>query len=218
MTEETNQNNDQKNEFCKKTTSKFFLGECDFKIGATKEEHIPLSKIPEVAFAGLSNVGKSSLINALTNRNSLARTSSTPGRTQQINFFLLRDKIMLVDLPGYGYAKVSRSESAKWHHLTIEYLRRRANLERVFLLIDSRRGLKDSDRKIMDIFDEAAVNYQVILTKCDKTKQEELVKIHKLILSESHLHVALHPKIIQTSSLKKNGLDDLRYEIMQFIK
>jgi GTP-binding protein len=193
-----------------------FAGNCEFKIGATKRDHIPDSDVPEVAFAGLSNVGKSSLINALTNRNTLAKTSNTPGRTRQLNFFLLREHLTLVDLPGYGYARASKIDIAGWTGLTRQYLRGRPNLRRVCVLIDSRRGLKEDDRKIMDLLDEAAVTYQIILTKTDKTKKTDVEKIISDIKAEAHKHIALHPDVISTSSHDNIGIDLLRAELASF--
>lgn len=193
-----------------------FSGACDFKIGATEISHIPKSEISEVAFAGLSNVGKSSLINALTGRKTLARTSSTPGRTRQINFFLLREKITLVDLPGYGYAKAPQKAIKIWNDLTKEYLKNRPNLMRVFILVDSRRGVKDSDRKMMDLLDESAVNYQIILTKSDKVKKLDVEKIISDINAEAHKHIALTQEVIVTSSNKNNGIDIVRATIASF--
>lgn len=193
-----------------------FSGECEFKIGATKSEHIPDSDINEVAFAGLSNVGKSSLINALTGRTTLARTSQNPGRTRQLNFFLLREKMTLVDLPGYGYAKASKGDIKSWTKLTKRYLKGRPNLMRVCLLIDSRRGLKDSDREIMDLLDDSAVNYQLILTKTDKIKKTDVDKIISVIKSEAYKHTALHPEVIATSSRGNINIDILRAELAKF--
>lgn len=194
-----------------------FSGECEFKIGATKSEHIPDSDVSEVAFAGISNVGKSSLINAITGRKTLARTSQTPGRTRQLNFFLVREHITIVDLPGYGFAKASKKDIGVWTKLTREYLKGRPNLQRVCLLIDSRRGLKDSDRKIMDLLDESAVNYQLILTKTDKIKKQDVEKIISAIKSEAYKHTALHPDVMITSSKDNIGIDILRAELAQFI-
>ena len=194
-----------------------FSGECEFKIGATKISVIPDSTFNEVAFCGLSNVGKSSLINSLTGRNSLARTSQNPGRTRQLNFFLLREKLMLVDLPGYGFARASKSEIKGWTNLIYDFLKGRPNLRRVCLLIDSRRGLKDSDRKVMDIMDDAAVAYQIILTKVDKVKKTDVEKIISVIKNEAHKHIALHPEIISTSSKDNLGLDVLKAELAQFV-
>ncbi|MDA0781141.1 MAG: ribosome biogenesis GTP-binding protein YihA/YsxC [Rickettsiales bacterium] len=193
-----------------------FSGQCDFKIGATELSHIPESDISEVAFAGLSNVGKSSLINAITGRTTLARTSVTPGRTRQLNFFLLRDCLTLVDLPGYGYAKASKKDIKGWTDLTKKYLKGRPNLARVMLLVDSRRGLKDSDRSIMDLLDESAVNYQIILTKSDKVKKLDVEKIISDIKAEAHKHIALHPEVITTSSRKNIGIDTIRAIIASF--
>jgi GTP-binding protein len=193
-----------------------FSGECEFKIGATKLEHIPESGFPEVAFAGLSNVGKSSLINALTNRNTLARTSQTPGRTRQLNFFLLREQLTLVDLPGYGYAKASKGDIKGWNYLTKKYLKGRPNLQRVCILIDARRGVKDSDRQIMDLLDESAVNYQIILTKIDKVKKSDVEKIISDIKAEAHRHIALHPVVLPTSSQKGTGIDIVKAELANF--
>ncbi len=152
---------------------KLFAGACDFVAGAATTERIPPDTLQEFAFVGRSNVGKSSLINALTGRNALARVSQTPGRTRQINFFDLGGQCLLVDLPGYGYAKISKQMAADWQHLISTYLRGRASLRRVVLLIDARRGVLDVDREVMGLLDKAAVSYVVTLTKIDTLKPAE---------------------------------------------
>ena len=187
-----------------------FAQNCDFVMGAAEEHQLPESALPEVAFAGRSNVGKSSLINALTGRKTLARISNTPGRTQEVNFFNLDGKLVLVDLPGYGYARASKTEITRWNKLIRDYLRGRVNLRRVFILIDARHGLKDSDREVMDLLDEAAVVYQVVLTKADKVKRDILATVIKNTLAQVAKSAAAHPEIIFTSSVKKNGVAELR--------
>ncbi len=187
-----------------------FAQTCDFVMGAAEEHQLPESALPEVAFAGRSNVGKSSLINALTGRNTLARTSNTPGRTQEVNFFNLAGKLVLVDLPGYGYARASKTEITRWNKLIRDYLRGRVNLRRVFILIDARHGLKDSDREVMVMLDEAAVVYQIVLTKADKVKRDKLATVIKNTLAQVAKSAAVHPEIIFTSSVKKNGVAELR--------
>ncbi|MCY4065501.1 MAG: ribosome biogenesis GTP-binding protein YihA/YsxC, partial [Rhodospirillaceae bacterium] len=151
-----------------------FAQECSFVAGVVQVGGLPPDALPEVAFAGRSNVGKSSLINALTNRKALARTSNTPGRTQQINFFDLGGRLCLVDLPGYGYARASKDKVRRWNALIRDYLRGRASLRRVCLLIDARRGLTPGDREIMGLLDASAVSYQIVLTKSDKLHESEL--------------------------------------------
>lgn len=187
-----------------------FAQRCDYILSALKTEQLPAPGLPEVAFAGRSNVGKSSLVNALTGRKTLARTSNTPGRTRQLNFFDLGGRLMLVDLPGYGYAKAPRKEAQAWTRLTRDYLKGRANLRRVCLLIDGRHGLKEPDREIMKELDEAAVSYQVVLTKCDKVKAGELEQRLAALAAELAKHVAAHPEIQATSALKGMGIDALR--------
>ncbi|MFN7038887.1 MAG: ribosome biogenesis GTP-binding protein YihA/YsxC [Alphaproteobacteria bacterium] len=193
-----------------------FAQECQFVAGAANVPAIPKLDLPEIAFAGRSNVGKSSLINSLTNRNSLARVSHTPGATKQINFFSLGNKIMLVDLPGHGYAKVSKKELLGWSKLIMDYLKGRPNLKRVCLLIDSRRGIKESDELLMKLLDEVAVIYQIILTKTDKISKEELENSIKLIEATMLNHPALHPEIIATSSREKTGINHLQMELAKF--
>ncbi len=187
-----------------------FAQACEFKIGAVQMGQIPPSDVTEIAFAGRSNVGKSSLINALTGRNTLARTSHTPGRTQQINFFLLGERLSLVDLPGYGYAKASKTKVAAWNRLIRDYLRGRPNLRRVCVLIDCRHGLKPSDHDVMTMLDDAAVSYQVVLTKTDKIKPDALAKTMAKLQDELVKHVACHPEVMLTSSHKKAGVEHMR--------
>jgi GTP-binding protein len=187
-----------------------FARECRFVAGATNEEILPAATLPEVAFAGRSNVGKSSLVNALTGRNTLARVSHTPGRTQQINFFDLAGRLMLVDLPGFGFAKVSKTRVRGWTGLIFLYLRGRATLRRVCLLADSRHGLKEVDREFMKQLDAAAVSYQVVLTKADKLKPEELAARRADIAREIAGHVGAHPEIVATSAHAGLGIPELR--------
>lgn len=190
-----------------------FAQEPTFLRGVVDLKGLPEAKGPEVAFAGRSNVGKSSLINALLNRSTVARTSNTPGRTRQLNFFQLTEGLRLVDLPGYGYARVSKTEAAAWTALLLDYLRGRAALKRVLLLIDARHGLKANDEEVMALFDTAAVNYMIVLTKADKLKPPEQRKIHSATQALARAHPACHPEVLLTSSAKGLGLERLRQSI-----
>lgn len=196
-----------------------FAGRVDFVMGGVSLDLLPPADRAEVAFAGRSNVGKSSLVNALTGRKTLARTSNTPGRTQELNFFEMGADMgtpaYLVDLPGYGYAKIERKKVNAWTRLVKDYLRGRPNLRRVMLLIDSRHGLKENDREIMKMLDEAAVNYQIVLTKLDKLKVAERDKILKKTQEDAKKFIACHPVIMATSSEKGWGLTEIRAEIGQ---
>ena len=187
-----------------------FAQTCDFVRGAAALSDIPPARSPEIAFAGRSNVGKSSLVNALTGRSTLARVSNTPGRTREINFFLLGSRLMLADLPGYGYARVSKVESARWTELVFAYLRGRPNLRRVVLLIDARRGLLEHDVEVMNLLDKAAVSYQIVLTKIDKLKPQELRDAETSVAAEAVKHGAAHPEILVTSSVSGEGIAELR--------
>lgn len=195
---------------------KLFQRECDFRAGAQNFEALPPVELPEVAFAGRSNVGKSSLINALLNRKSLARVSQSPGCTAQINFYNLFNSLMLVDLPGYGYARKSKSTLKEWDGLIKSYLKGRPNLKRVCLLVDSRRGVGPADIELMDLLDEAAVVYQIIYTKRDEVKSSDAAELAKAAEALGKKHVALHPAVLFTSSEEKTGLVELREEINQF--
>ena len=193
-----------------------FAQNCGFVTGAGQLGQLPLHALPELAFVGRSNVGKSSLINSLTGRKSLARTSNTPGRTQQINFFNLGDRLMLVDLPGYGYARAPKISVIKWTQLIHLYLKGRANLRRVCVLVDARHGLKDSDRSLMRELDQAAVAYQIVLTKVDKVKniaQQARCRIERELLR----HPAAFPAAFLTSAQKDIGLSELRAELMSIV-
>ncbi len=187
-----------------------FAQQCAFVTAAVKPHQLPEPELPEVAFAGRSNVGKSSLINALTGQRRLARTSRAPGRTQQINFFALGGRLVLVDLPGYGYARVARTRVRAWTRLVEAYFRGRGNLRRLCLLVDARHGLKASDGAVMAMLDEAAVSYQVILTKADKVKPERLLGVEEGLGRELSAHAAAHPDIIITSARNGGGIETLR--------
>ena len=187
-----------------------FAKECNFLTAAAQDGQLPHLALPEIAFAGRSNVGKSSLVNALTGRKTLARTSHTPGRTQQLNFFGLGERLILVDLPGYGFARASKTDVKRWTGLTRNYLKGRTELRRVCLLIDARHGLKDNDRDIMKELDVAAVSYQVVLTKADKLKPNALAAALETVEAELAKRPAAHPEVSVTSSHKARGIAELR--------
>jgi GTP-binding protein len=192
---------------------KLFAGPCEFFHAAARADGLPPIGAPEVAFAGRSNVGKSSLINALTSRSGLARTSHTPGRTQELIFFDLNGQATLVDMPGYGYAAVAKSKSASWGELARDYLRGRPSLVRVFVLVDGRHGLKESDRGTMRALDAAAVSYAVVLTKGDEVKPSDRSARIAATLEGLRGHVAAYPGAILTSARTGEGLAELRAHI-----
>ena len=202
---------------------RLFAGPIGFLKSAPSLKFLPDADAPEVAFAGRSNVGKSSLLNALAGRNGLARTSNTPGRTQELNFFDVGPVeeappvFRLVDMPGYGFAKAPKDMVRQWKHLVNDYLRGRAVLKRVLVLVDSRHGLKDVDRELMTMLDRAAVSYRLVLTKADKIKASELAEIEAATAAEARKHVAAHPEVMVTSSEKGMGIPELRAAVIEAI-
>ena len=196
---------------------KLFAGPVEFLKSAPQLKFLPDPDVPEIAFAGRSNVGKSSLLNALTNRKGLARTSNTPGRTQELNFFDVGQppQIRLVDMPGYGFAEAPKDLVKRWRFLVNDFLRGRAVLKRAILLVDSRHGLKPVDVEIMDMLDAAAVNYQLVLTKADKVKPSALAEVIEQTAAQSAKHPAAHPQLIATSSETGEGIAELRTAILQ---
>ena len=192
----------------------FFAHPVTFLMGAVAISGLPPADLPEVAFAGRSNVGKSSLINAVTGRKDLARASTAPGRTREINFFVADETLRLVDLPGYGFAKVSRGVANKFQNLGRSYLRGRPNLKRAYLLIDSRHGLKDVDLEAMEAFDLAAVSYQIVLTKADKLKPRDVVQVTAETVRKIARRPAAFPRVLATSAEKGTGIPELRAEIV----
>ena len=196
---------------------KLFAGPVTFLKSAPGLQFLPDAIAPEIAFAGRSNVGKSSLLNALTNRNGLARTSNTPGRTQELNFFDVGEPIQLrlVDMPGYGFAEAPKDMVKRWRFLVNDYLRGRAALKRALVLVDSRHGLKDVDRDVMRMLDDAAVSYHIVLTKGDKVKPTALGALYETTMVEAAKHPAAHPSIFTTSSETGNGIAELRTAILK---
>ena len=190
-----------------------FAAECQFFHGAQKLEQLPLPGLPEVAFAGRSNVGKSSLVNALTGRNTLARTSSQPGRTRQLNFFDLGARLTLVDMPGYGYAQAAKDIKADWQGMMFDYLRGRPTLRRVLLLLDARIEFKPSDGAVMDLLDQAAVTFVLVLTKADAVKPAALARKAAATAEIARAHAAAYPQIFVTSSETGLGIVELRAEL-----
>ena len=196
-----------------------FFDNCSFVKGVANIEGLEFSDIPEIAFLGRSNVGKSSLLNAITKRSKLAHTSKTPGRTQELNFFSIiidRPIINIVDMPGYGFAKASKKKIREWTDLSKFYLQNRPNLRRVFLLIDSRHNIKDSDKKIMSMLDDCAVSYQIVLTKIDKINNHDDVILETK--NSIQKFIAVHPEIHLTSSHKERGLEELRNAISSMVE
>ena len=204
-------------EEAREAARRLFAGACEFVAGAAAVDAIPPDTLPEFAFVGRSNVGKSSLINALTGRNALARVSQAPGRTRQINFFRLGEACHLVDLPGYGYAKISKQMAAEWQHLIFSYLRGRASLRRVALLIDARRGVLAVDQEVMRLLDQAAVSYVVVLTKTDKLPPAEQEAAKNAALAALAGHTAAYPEILATSAITGEGLAALREQFAALV-
>ncbi len=192
-----------------------FAHEVTFLMGAVQMSGLPDPDLPEVAFAGRSNVGKSSLINAVAGRLHLARASNEPGRTREVNFFVADGQLRLVDLPGYGFARAGKKDVRKFQNLGRDYLRGRPNLKRAYLLIDARHGLKSVDTEALDAFDLAAVSYQIILTKADKLKAAEVEKVVAKTLAAVAKRPAAFPRVLATSSEKGTGIPELRAEILQ---
>jgi len=190
-----------------------FARPVSFLMGAAQVDQLPAADLPEIAFAGRSNVGKSSLINALVGRRGLARSSAEPGRTREVNFYLLDGRLRLVDLPGYGFARASKGDTRRFQSLARDYLRGRPNLRRVFLLVDARHGLKPADNAAMDAFDVAAVSYQIVLTKADKLKAAEVERITAETLKAVSRRPAAFPRVQATSAEKGLGMPELRAEI-----
>ncbi len=198
---------------------KLFAGPIEFLKSAPGLEFLPEPDVPEIAFAGRSNVGKSSLLNALTNRKGLARTSNTPGRTQELNFFDVGQplRIRLVDMPGYGFAEAPKDLARRWRYLINDYLRGRAALKRALVLVDSRHGLKDVDREVMAMLDTAAVSYHLVLTKADKVKPTVVAEVLERTVAEAAKHPAAHPRLFTTSSETGSGIAELRTAILEAV-
>jgi GTP-binding protein len=201
------------------TSTKIFSGPISFLKSAPKLEFLPEPTVPEIAFAGRSNVGKSSLINALVNRNNLARASNTPGRTQELNFFDVGDPAVfrIVDMPGYGYAKAPIKTVQQWRYLINDYLRGRVVLKRVFVLIDSRHGIKEVDHDIMSMLDNAAISYRIVLTKTDKIKASDLAAVEADTMTKLRKHVAAYPDLSITSAEKRGGIEELRASVLDAV-
>lgn len=199
--------------------NKIFSGPITFLKSAPKLEFLPDPTVPEIAFAGRSNVGKSSLINALVNRKDIARASNTPGRTQELNFFDVGNPALfrIVDMPGYGYAKAPLKTVQQWRFLINDYLRGRAVLKRVFVLIDSRHGIKEVDHEIMKMLDNAAISYRIVLTKTDKIKATDREAVEADTMTKLRTHVAAYPELSVTSAEKKGGIEELRDAVLQAI-
>lgn len=195
---------------------KRFAGPVSFLLSAPELRFLPAPDVPEIAVAGRSNVGKSSLLNAITGRNGLARASVTPGRTQELNVFEVGEPTLfrIIDMPGYGFAEAPKDVVRQWKHLVFDYLRGRTVLRRVLVLIDCRHGIKPVDREIMSMLDKAAVSFQVVLTKGDKIKPTELTKVHEAVSAAARIHPAAYPEVIATSAEKGEGIPELRAAVL----
>jgi len=209
--------NDEADQELAERARKLFAGPVEFLKSAPGLQFLPEAEAPEVAFAGRSNVGKSSLLNALTNRKGLARTSNTPGRTQELNFFDVGEplQLRLVDMPGYGFAEAPKDMVKRWRFLVNDYLRGRAVLKRALVLVDSSHGLKEVDREVMQMLDDAAVSYHIVLTKGDKVKPSALGAVYEATMVEAAKHPAAHPSIFTTSSETGSGIAELRTAILE---